>query len=92
MGLLLGPPEATFSGVEAKTSPVRGLGYLAGSVLALDLVLSGVVLTVLRGTWRYWLFAATLLASVAMLIVVLWAMVVVWQLSRSAMGDGRFEP
>lgn len=78
-------------GVEAMTSPARGLGYLAGLILVLDLVISGVILVVLRDTWQYWLFAATLLASIATLSVVLWALVAVWQLTKSTLRHKSFE-
>ncbi|MFP3883656.1 MAG: hypothetical protein ACLFWH_15260 [Actinomycetota bacterium] len=72
------------------TSPARGVGYLTVVILVLDLVISGVVLFVLRDTWRYWLFAATLLASIATLTVVLWALVAVWQVTRSTFTERSF--
>lgn len=77
-------------GVEATTSPARGVGYLAVVILVLDLVISGVVLVVLRDTWRYWLFATTLLASIATLTVVLWALVAVWQATSSTLREKSF--
>lgn len=73
------------------TSPARGVGYLAVVILVLDLVISGVVLIVLRETWKYWLFAATLLASIATLTVVLWALVAIWQVTRSTVRHTGFE-
>lgn len=81
---------STLMDMEAMTSPARGLGYLAGVILVLDLVISGVVLIVLRDTWQYWLFAATLLASIATLTVVLWALVAIWQVTRSTLGHKSF--
>lgn len=82
--------SSTLMGVEAMNSPTRALGYLAGAILVLDVVISGVVLVVLRDTWQYWLFAATLLASIATLTVVLWALVAVWQVTRSTMRHKSF--
>lgn len=72
-------------------SPARGVGYLAAVILVLDLAISGVVLVVLRDTWKYWLFAATLLASIATLTVVLWALVAVWQATNSTLRHRGFE-
>lgn len=77
---------SSLMGVEAMTYPVRGLGYLVGFILVLDLVISGVVLIVLRDTWQHWLVAATLLGLIATLTVVLWALMAVWQVTRSTLG------
>lgn len=76
---------STVMGVEAMTYPIRGLGYLAGFTLILDLVISGAVLIVLRDNWQHWLIAITLLALIATLTVVLWALVAVWQVTRSSL-------
>ncbi len=73
------------------TYPVRGLGYLAGFTLVLDLVISGVVLIVLRDTWQHWLVAATLLGLIATLTVVLWALVAIWQVTKSTLRHKSFE-
>lgn len=81
---------SSLMGVEAMTSPARGVGYLAVVILVLDLVISGVVLIVLRDTWKYWLFAATLLASIATLTVVLWALVAIWQVASSTLRQKSF--
>ena len=67
------------------TYPVRGLGYLVGFTLVLDLVVSGVVLIVLRDNWQHWLIAVTLLALIATLTVVLWALVAAWQATGSTL-------
>ncbi len=77
-------------GVEAMTYPVRGLGYLVGFILVLDLVISGVVLIVLRDTWQHWLVAATLLGLIATLTVVLWALVAISQVTRSTLRHKSF--
>lgn len=81
---------SSLMGVEAMTYPIRGLGYLAGFTLVLDLVISGVVLIVLRDVWRHWLIIATLLALIATLTVVLWALAAVWQATRSTLGRKSF--
>lgn len=77
-------------GVEAITYPVRGLGYLVGFMLVLDLVISGVVLIVLRDTWQHWLVVTTLLALIATLTVVLWALLAVWQGARPTLRHKSF--
>lgn len=82
---------STLEGVEAMTSPRRGVGYLAVVILVLDLVISGVVLFVLRDTWQYWLFATTLLGSIATLTVILWALVAIGQLTRSTLRHTGFD-
>lgn len=73
------------------TYPVRGLGYLVGFILVLDLMISGVVLIVLRDTWQHWLVAVTLLGLIATLAVVLWALVAVLEATRSTLRHTGFE-
>lgn len=81
---------SSLMGVEAMTYPARGLGYLVGFALVLNLVISSVVLIVLRDNWQHWLVVATLLALIATLTVVLWALVAVWQVTRSAFRERSF--
>ena len=68
--------------MEAETFPVRGFGYLAAVTLALDVMASALV-WMIRDTWQHWLFGATLLASIATLTVVAWALTAAWHAARS---------
>lgn len=56
---------------------MRGFGYLAAVTLALDVMASALV-WMIRDTWQHWLFGAVLLASIATLTVVAWALAAVW--------------
>lgn len=61
---------------------IRGFGYLVAATVVIDLVVSGLVL-LLRDSWQHWLFAATLLASIAALAIVSFALAAVWHAARS---------